>query len=58
MAALSVALLLSCSQKNEEQGVTIFDAEAFTAEVDGKVTSLYTLKADRKSTRLNSSHSA
>ena len=45
MAALSVALLLSCSQKNEEQGVTIFDAEAFTAEVDGKVTSLYTLKA-------------
>lgn len=40
-----LAILFSCSTKNVEQCVTLFDAEDFTAEVDGKTTSLYTLKA-------------
>ena len=45
VAAASVAMLFACSQKNGEQDIQLFDAEAFTAEVDGKATSLYTLKA-------------
>ena len=40
-----LAILFSCSPKNVEQCVTLFNAEDFTAEVDGKTTSLYTLKA-------------
>lgn len=40
-----LAILLSCSQKGIEQNVTIFDVEDFTAEVEGKSTSLYTLKS-------------
>lgn len=40
-----LAILFSCSPKNVEQCVTLLDAEDFTAEVDGKTTSLYTLKA-------------
>ena len=45
VAAASVAMLFACSQKNWEPDIQLFDAEAFTAEVDGKATSLYTLKA-------------
>lgn len=45
LAAACAAVLFSCSQKNGEQGVVLFDVEDFTAEVDGKSTSLYTLKA-------------
>ncbi len=45
IATICLALVLSCSPKGAEQNVTLFDAEAFTAEVDGKTTSLYTLKA-------------
>lgn len=40
-----LAILLSCSQKGIEQNVTLFDVEDFTAEVEGKSTSLYTLKS-------------
>ena len=42
LMAACVAILFSCSGN---QGVTLFEKEAFTAEVDGKMTSLYTLKA-------------
>ena len=46
MAAACAAMLFSCSQKKEEQSkVTLFDVKDFTAEVEGKQTSLYTLKA-------------
>ena len=45
VAAASVAMLFACSQKNQEQDVQLFGADSFTAEVDGKSTSLYTLKA-------------
>ena len=40
-----LALLLSCSQKGIEQKVTLFNVKDFTAEVEGKSTSLYTLKS-------------
>lgn len=40
-----LAILLSCSQKGIEQNVTLFDVEDFTVEVEGKSTSLYTLKS-------------
>lgn len=40
-----LTILLSCSQKGIEQNVTLFDVEDFTAEVEGKSTSLYTLKS-------------
>lgn len=46
MAAACAAVLFSCSPKKaEQQNVTLFDAKDFTAVVDGKQTSLYTLKA-------------
>ena len=45
MAVACAAVLFSCSRKKEEQKVVLFDAKDFTAEVDGKPTSLYTLKA-------------
>ena len=45
MAALCAAVFFSCSQKDEEKGVVLFDQKDFTADVDGKTTSLYTLKA-------------
>ncbi len=46
MAAACAVVFFSCSRKNGEQSVvTLFDAKDFTAEVDGKQTSLYTLKA-------------
>ena len=45
IAAASAAMLFACSQKTEEHVIQLFDAESFTAEVDGKATSLYTLKA-------------
>ena len=45
IASVCLAILFSCSPKNVEQCVALFDAEDFTAEVDGKTTSQYTLKA-------------
>lgn len=43
--AVCLSILFSCSPKSVEQSVTLFDVKDFTAEVDGKTTSLYTLKA-------------
>lgn len=43
--AACTAMFFSCSQKQTEQNVTLFDEEAFASLVDGKETSLYTLKA-------------
>lgn len=43
--SVCLAILFSCSPKGAEQSVTLFEVEDFTAEVDGKTTSLYTLKA-------------
>ena len=40
-----LAILFSCSQKGIEQNVTLFDVEDFTADVEGKSTSLYTLQS-------------
>ena len=46
LMAAACAVLFSCSHKRaEQQNVVLFDAKDFTAEVDGKQTSLYTLKA-------------
>lgn len=44
MAACAV-MLFSCAPKKAAQDVTLFDAKDFETEVDGKGTSLYTLKA-------------
>jgi aldose 1-epimerase len=43
--AAYVAMFISCSQKQSEQDVVLFDTKDFKAVVDGKETSLYTLKA-------------
>ena len=46
VAAVCAAALFSCSQKEAgKQDVVLFDAKDFVAEVDGKQTSLHTLKA-------------
>lgn len=45
LMAACAAMFFSCSQKQAEQDVTLFDAKDFEAVVDGEVTSLYTLKA-------------
>ena len=37
--------IMACAPKKAEQKVDLIDAKAFAAEVDGKATSLYTLKA-------------
>ena len=41
----SAAMLFSCASKQAEQDVILFDAEDFQTVLDGKETSLYTLKA-------------
>lgn len=43
--AACAAVFFSCSQKQTEQNVALLDEEAFASHVDGKETSLYTLKA-------------
>ena len=46
VAAACAAVLFSCSQKEAgKQDVVLFDAKDFVAEVDGRQTSLHTLKA-------------
>ena len=45
MAVASAAVLFSCAPKEQKQDVVLFDVKDFTAEVDGRQTSLYTLKA-------------
>ena len=45
MAVAAMSMLLSCSNKCCQKDITLFESDAFAAEVDGKVTSLYTLKA-------------
>lgn len=45
MMVASAAMLFSCASKQAEQDVILFDAEDFQTVVDGKETSLYTLKA-------------
>ena len=45
MAALSAVILCSCAQNEEDKGIKLFDQKDFAAEVEGKATSLYTLKA-------------
>ncbi len=37
--------ILACSPKKSEQNIDLIDAKDFAAEVDGKATSLYTLKS-------------
>lgn len=45
MMVASAAMFFSCASKQAEQDVILFDAEDFQTVVDGKETSLYTLKA-------------
>ena len=45
MMVASAAMFFSCAPKQAEHDVILFDAEDFQAVVDGKETSLYTLKA-------------
>ena len=45
VALASAVVVLSCAPKAQKQDVILFDVKDFTAEVDGKQTSLYTLKA-------------
>ena len=45
MVVASAAVLFSCAPKEQKQDVVLFDVKDFTAEVDGRQTSLYTLKA-------------
>lgn len=45
MMVASAAMFFSCASKQAEHDVILFDAEDFQAVVDGKETSLYTLKA-------------
>ena len=45
ITSVCLAILFACSPKSVEQCVTLFDVDDFTAEVDGKTTSLYTLQA-------------
>lgn len=45
VAAACAAMFLSCSPKQAKQDVVLFDAADFESVVDGKETSLYTLKA-------------
>ena len=45
MTVACAAMFVSCAQKSVEDDVVLFDAEDFQAVVDGKETSLYTLKA-------------
>ena len=45
LAVASAAVLFSCAPKEQKQDVVLFDVKDFTAEVDGRQTSLYTLKA-------------
>ena len=45
MVVASAAMFFSCASKQAEQNVILFDAEDFQTVVDGKETSLYTLKA-------------
>ena len=45
MAVACAAMFVSCAQKSEDTGVELMKTEDFQAVVDGKETSLYTLKA-------------
>lgn len=45
MAVVCAAMFVSCSQKSEDTGVELMKTDDFQAVVDGKETSLYTLKA-------------
>lgn len=45
MAVACAAMFVSCAQKSEDTGVVLMETEDFQAVVDGKETSLYTLKA-------------
>ena len=45
MAVTCAAMFVSCAQKSEDTGVELMKTEDFQAVVDGKETSLYTLKA-------------
>ena len=45
MAVTCAAMFVSCAQKSEDTGVELMKTEDFQAVVDGKATSLYTLKA-------------
>ena len=45
LAVASAAVLFSCAPKEQKRDVVLFDVKDFTAEVDGRQTSLYTLKA-------------
>lgn len=45
VVAVCAVTFLSCTQTSKEQGIVLLDAKDFVAEVDGRQTSLYTLKA-------------
>ena len=45
LAVASATVLFSCAPKEQKQDVVLFDVKDFTAEVDGRQTSLYTLTA-------------
>lgn len=45
MAVACAAMFVSCAQKSEDTGMELMKTEDFQAVVDGKETSLYTLKA-------------